>query len=271
MKRRSFFRMSVALVASYGLHDVARAQYAGLLGECTPQGNPIPNPPPTFWPPQPSTGIHNIGLMKYMGFSQDGLEQIARENNEAPLIVASGPSSPPMLDGWTVEHLYDEDILLWVKNNSTIKNITCADLQRRIQNRDQVFFNMEKIKYLPVSNWMNIQGFSLPDDKELQSKKLGERGYSKLLDLASESEDPLVIGMRGISFKGFRPISVEGLKPIESYAYPLRKPIFAYYQDKENARSFWEEKIVEQQMRERDADMEIYKLLQVEPGDVNWE
>ena len=70
--------------------------------------------------------------------------------------------------GWTVGHLYDEDILLWVKEGAGITNITCADLQRRIWERDRVFFNMEEIKYLPVSNWMNRWGFGLPDAGELR-------------------------------------------------------------------------------------------------------
>lgn len=263
--------MGAALVTSSGLLAVARAQHAGLPGECAPQRNPVTRPkPPKLLPARPSTGIHNLGLKDYMGFSQDDVKAMARKN-DAPFIVASGLSSPSAIDGWTVEHLYDEDIILWVKNNSIIENITCEDLQQRIQNRDRVFFNMEKFKYLPVSNWMNNQGFGLPDDMELRSKELGEHGYSKLLELASENEDPLVIGMRGTSFKGFRPITVEGLKPIESDSYPLRKPIFGYYQDEENARSFWEDQIIEQLKHAQDADMEIYQWLKVKPGGFNWE
>ena len=57
---------------------------------------------------------------------------------------------------------------------------------------------------------------------------------------------------------------------MESDAYPLRKPIFGYFQDEEKARSFWDANIVEQQSRELEADMGIYEMLSVKPGGVQW-
>ena len=208
-------------------------------------------------------------LNEYIGFSQGDVKRIAREKN-TPLVIASGLSYAPEIAGWNVEHLYDEDILLWVKEGTGITNITCADLQQRIRERDRVFFNTEEIKYLPVRNWMNHWGFGLPGVEELDSMELGEHGYSKLLEMAVEHEDPLVIGMRGIRIEGFRPIAVEGFMPMESDAYPLRKPVFGYFQDEEEARSFWDANIVEQQSLELEADMGVYEMLSVKPGGVQW-
>lgn len=270
MRRRKFLGIgALSLVGVSSLHTLAGAQDAAWLGPCPPEERPEPKPKPKPWSPRISTAIHTVVSKSYMGFSQGDVERITRQKN-VPLVIASGVSHAPGMAGWTVKHLYDEDILLWVKKGTEIMNISCADLQQRIQERDGVFFNMEEVKYLPVHNWMNHWGFGLPDLEELRRKKLGEQGYSKLLEMAAEHKDPLVVGVRGMRIEGFRPIAVGGFMPMVSNAYPLRKPVFGYYRDEEEARSFWKANIVEQQSHELEADRGIYEMLRVKPDGVHW-
>lgn len=270
MKRRTFLQTGAVPFMGACLSP------AVLADNCIfPAGLPKLGPKqPPRWPLiRPSSGahVHKHRDRGYLVFVPTELNHIV-ENGNVPLVIASGfpHTDVPPMPGWKMEHLFDEDIVVWVKRDDEIDNITCNELQRRIRKQDRVFFNTEDVKYSPISNWMNYLGFDLPDAKHLYFEGLGGLGYLDLYERAYESENPLVIGMRGARIDGFRPISIDGLMPIESDSYPLRKPVFGFYKNEEEARIFWDDEILEQQYEELDADMKIYEMFGIEPQSIRW-
>ena len=257
MKRRTFVASGAALL----LNGVV-FRSSNVLGDWYSWSSSCPEGTPKlpFSPITVSTLIHSITPKNNLAFSMDDVYRQAGEF--PPILIASGLSKPTDLDGWKTEIPFYEDIIIWVRANSDLDSISLYDLKSRITKRKNVFFNTDYVKYKPIREWLSHQGFVLPADvEELEAGGHGIPGYTELRRIALEVEEPIVVGLRSGRQEGFKPLAIDGMLPLMASKYPLRKPVFFYYRNQEEAEEAWIYDFEEQLKGELSADAEIYKNL----------
>ena len=259
MKRRTFVASGAALLLNGVVFRSSNVlgDLQSWISSCPPGAKipPIISPPITI-----STLAHSITPKNILAFS---IDDVYKQAGDVPsMFIASGLNKPTDLDGWKTEIPFYEDIIIWARANSDLDSISLYDLQSKIAKRENVFFNTDHFKYKPIREWLSHQGFLLPaDGMELEAGGHGISGYPELRKMALEVEEPIVVGMRAGHVEGFKPLAIDGMLPLVASKYPLRKPVFIYYRNQEEAVEAWKHGFEEQLKGELSADAEIYKNL----------